>query len=149
MGDVVYYDLFFSAKNLSLVKEEKEEKFWDRTEDPDGDPYNKILSGKGASDWVIVICRLENELLSYDSGRLVLEISLTEQESKSLTLGTSKEDGGDFTQDREFGMDIETFFDTYRNIPERVKKILKNLPGDGDRSRRRWRSSSEIGLEVF
>jgi hypothetical protein len=149
MSNTIYYDLFFSATDLSLVDKQRDNKRWNRTEDPEGDPYNEILSGAGARDWKILVSELTNELLPYGGGEFVLTINLSKKESDQLTLGISQNNGGDFTQDRDFGMDIETFFDTYRNIPKRIKTILNDLPGNGNRNRRRWRISSEIGLEVF
>ena len=61
------------------------------------------------------------------------EISLTPYEAKRLTLGVAKADGGDYTPDPDFWMDMQTFYVAYRNIPKRVdeelRKVLEHVRG--------------------
>lgn len=53
------------------------------------------------------------------------EIKLTPEEAKRLTLGVAKADGGDYTPDSDFWMDMQTFYLTYRDIPQRVDESLR------------------------
>ena len=55
------------------------------------------------------------------------EITLTPYEAKRLTLGVAMADGGDYTPDSDFWMDMQTFYLTYRNIPKRVDQALRNV----------------------
>jgi hypothetical protein len=42
-----------------------------------------------------------------------------------LTLGVARADGGDYTPDSDFWMDMQTFYLTYRYIPRRVDEALR------------------------
>jgi hypothetical protein len=57
-----------------------------------------------------------------------INIYLTEDEAKALTLGWGTDLGGDYTQDEDFFLDIDSFFTVYKDIPERVKEELLSLP---------------------
>jgi len=57
-----------------------------------------------------------------------INIYLTEDEVKALTLGWAPELGGDYTGDSDFFLDIDGFFTIYKDIPERVKQELLSLP---------------------
>lgn len=57
-----------------------------------------------------------------------LTIKLTADETKALTLGWPKELGGDYAEDEDFFIDVEGFFDIYKNIPQRVADLLNSLP---------------------
>lgn len=64
---------------------------------------------------------------SFGTG-LMLEsctIMLTPEEAKRLTLGVAKADGGDYTPDSDFWMDMQTFYVAYRDIPQRVDESLR------------------------
>lgn len=53
------------------------------------------------------------------------EIVLTPEEAKRLTLGVAMADGGDYCPDADFWMDMQTFYLTYRDIPQRVDESLR------------------------
>ena len=77
--------------------------------------------------WVITPYTINYEGSHYGNGRELpeLEISLTRYEAKRLTLGLAKADGGDYTPDPDFWMDMHTFYQTYRDIPQRVDESLR------------------------
>jgi hypothetical protein len=66
----------------------------------------------------------------YGSGEFLEDktITLTPDEVKRLTLGWGPDLGGDYTEDSDFWIDKETFFETYTDIPERVANLLWALP---------------------
>jgi len=57
-----------------------------------------------------------------------LEIFLDEDEVKALTLGWGTDLGGDYAPDSDFFMDMRSFFDVYKDIPQAVKEKLLALP---------------------
>jgi len=64
----------------------------------------------------------------YGSGDYKETITLTPTESKRMTLGWGEDLGGDYAPDNDFWLDKDTFFHTYRDIPERVANLLWALP---------------------
>lgn len=80
--------------------------------------------------WHISVYEIPFEGSAYGSGNLREDLSfdLTPEEAKQLTLGWGPELGGDYTPDPDFWLDRDTFFGTYRDIPERVATLLKALP---------------------
>lgn len=64
----------------------------------------------------------------YGSGEHYSTIYLTDSEARRLTLGWGPELGGDYAEDSDFWMDKSTFFETYKDIPERVANLLWALP---------------------
>lgn len=80
--------------------------------------------------WVINVYEYPYPGASYGSGRMLEDktITLTPTEAKRLTLGWGTDLGGDYTEDSDFWIDKETFFDTYKDIPERVANLLWDLP---------------------
>ncbi len=79
--------------------------------------------------WVLTPYTIESKGDTFGTGMELasLEISLTPEEAKRLTLGVAMADGGDYTPDADFWMDMQTFYLTYRDIPERVDGLLKFL----------------------
>lgn len=79
--------------------------------------------------WVLTPYTIAFEGDSFGSGKELTEyeISLTPYEAKRLTLGLAKADGGDYTPDYDFWIDMQTFYLTYRNIPKRVDQALRNV----------------------
>lgn len=73
-------------------------------------PYTIVMDGSGFGTG--------RELREY-------EIALTPREAKRLTLGVGKADGGDYSPDSDFWMDMQTFYVAYRNIPKRVDEALR------------------------
>jgi hypothetical protein len=77
--------------------------------------------------WSISIYTIPNHGVAYGSGDHLYDIDLSAAEAGQLTLGVGMGDGGDYSPDSDFWMDIQTFFVTYSNIPERVKDELWKL----------------------
>lgn len=82
--------------------------------------------------WQISVYEIPYEGAPYGSGEYRKDLSfwLTASEARQLTLGVHTADGGDYAPDSDFWLDIEGFFDTYKNIPARVASLLKALPGE-------------------
>ena len=93
----------------------------------DKDGYESEYEQEG---WVINVYEYNAVGDPYGSGRMLEDktITLTPTEAKRLTLGWGTDLGGDYTPDSDFWIDKETFFDTYRDIPERVANLLWALP---------------------
>ena len=86
--------------------------------------------GKHSGGWKFAFYTILDDEDDFGTGEhaLELDLSLTAEESLRLTLGISESDGGDYLGDDDFWIDVEGFFDTYSDIPERVRKWLENLP---------------------
>lgn len=80
--------------------------------------------------WHIGVYEIPHVGSPYGSGefREDLSFDLTPEEAKQLTLGWGTELGGDYTPDSDFWIDVQGFFNTYKDIPERVAEKLRNLP---------------------
>lgn len=52
-------------------------------------------------------------------------IHLTRTQEKMLTLGISEECGGDYGADDDFWIDPGAFFQTYKDIPRKVRRYLE------------------------
>jgi hypothetical protein len=57
-----------------------------------------------------------------------INIYLSEDEAKALTLGWEPALGGDYAPDHDFFLDIDSFFEIYKTIPDTVKDRLLALP---------------------
>ena len=66
----------------------------------------------------------------YGNGPMMEEydFELTPKEAQELTLGWEPALGGDYTQDEDFWLDVETFLNTYTSIPQRLLDHFENLP---------------------
>jgi hypothetical protein len=91
--------------------------------------------GKETGGWEINVYQHDYLSAPYGSGKMEIErmledrtITLTPSESKRLTLGWGPDLGGDYTEDEDFWIDKETFFDIYKDIPPRVASLLNALP---------------------
>lgn len=80
--------------------------------------------------WAITVYEIPHEGAIYGSGTMREDLSfeLTPEEAKQLTLGWGPELGGDYAPDSDFWLDVEGFFQTYKDIPPRVANLLKALP---------------------
>lgn len=87
-------------------------------------------SGEEEGGWVINVYQYDYPGAPFGSGKMLEDrtITLTPDEVKRLTLGWGPDLGGDYTEDEDFWIDKETFFDTYTDIPERVANLLWALP---------------------
>ncbi len=85
--------------------------------------------------WVLTPYTIEAKGDSFGTGIELTssEISLTPEEAKRLTLGVAMADGGDYTPDADFWMDMQTFYLTYQDIPDRVDALLKSLLEEAER----------------
>jgi len=79
--------------------------------------------------WCISVYEIPYEGSPYGSGTYREDLSfwLTDEEAKQLTLGWGPELGGDYTPDSDFWLDADGFLQTYKNIPERVEKLIRGL----------------------
>jgi hypothetical protein len=77
--------------------------------------------------WVLTPYTIEKSGDSFGSGQMLenLEIALTPREVERLTLGVAMADGGDYCADADFWIDMQTFYLTYRDIPQRVDELLR------------------------
>ena len=87
-------------------------------------------SGKEQGEWEINVYEYDALGAPMGSGRQLEDrtITLTPSEAKRLTLGWGPDLGGDYSEDEDFWIDKEAFFDTYTDIPERVASLLWALP---------------------
>lgn len=129
------YELFFNSEAKKITIE---------------GGHKASVSIENVFGWEIGIKDVKHSEDDHGMGDLLLIICLNDIEAEMLTLGQSPQNGGEFTGDLAFCMDIDTFFDTYTKIPKRIKKILMDLEGYiPGQSVRRFRSSSEKGFEFF
>lgn len=79
--------------------------------------------------WYISVYEIPSEGAPYGSGTLREDLGfwLTEEEAKRLTLGWGEDLGGDYAPDSDFWLDVDGFFQTYKDIPETVVTRLKAL----------------------
>ena len=77
--------------------------------------------------WSIAVYTINNVGDGYGTGEMIAEFDLYQEEARALTLGVDTDLGGDYTPDEDFWLDRETFFDTYTEIPERVRTFLEGV----------------------
>lgn len=77
--------------------------------------------------WRITVHAIPYDGAPFGSGDIVCHLDLTRYESALLTLGVAPGIGGDYCEDSDFWIDIETFYLTYQNIPARVGAFLTSL----------------------
>ena len=82
--------------------------------------------GKESGGWEINIYQYPYIGSPYGSGTMLEDrtITLTPDEAKRLTLGWGTDLGGDYSEDNDFWIDKSTFFEIYKDIPERVANLL-------------------------
>lgn len=105
--------------NNSIMSNNYDLNIWDRR------GYETEYQEEG---WAIEVYAYPYIGSPYGSGEYKETIYLTPSESKRLTLGWGEELGGDYTEDSDFWIDKDTFFETYSDIPERVANLLWALP---------------------
>ena len=77
--------------------------------------------------WSISVYSIPDHGSAYGSGELITSLDLTLEESMALTLGESIEEGGEYTPDADFWLDLESFLTMYNDIPLRVEAFLASL----------------------
>lgn len=86
--------------------------------------------------WAITVHAIPEEGAIYGSGEIITTLDLTPDEAKMLTLGVDSGSGGFYTLDSDFFIDLESFWDIYKEVPVRVGAFLRSLSekevhGDG------------------
>jgi len=84
--------------------------------------------------WSISVYSIPDYGSAYGSGELVTSLDLTLEESMALTLGESIEEGGDYTPDADFWLDLDSFVTIYGDIPFRVEAFLASLNKEEDKN---------------
>lgn len=81
-------------------------------------------------EWVLCPYEIDALGAGYGTGaeKTDLNLVLTAEEVETLTLGWGQDLGGDYIEDDDFWIDSEFFLNTYKDVPERVKAWLANLP---------------------
>ena len=94
------------------------------------DELSYLTDGKEEGRWKINFYQYNYVGAPYGVGPMIEELDfyLTEKEAKQLTLGWGTELGGDYTPDGDFWLDVETFLNTYKDIPQRLLDHIENLP---------------------
>lgn len=79
--------------------------------------------------WVITPYTIKDAGKYYGSGTEMPEheLVLNPMEVSRLTLGKGSVDGGDYSNDSDFWMDLNTFLLTYRDIPDRVLEWAERM----------------------
>jgi hypothetical protein len=114
---------YVSTEGDEMLKNNYDLNIWDKV------GYETEYQQEG---WSIAVYTIPNNGVAYGSGTHVHDIDLTLDESKTLTLGLSATEGGDYSPDSDFWMDAVTFFMVYRNIPRRIEQeIIKIIEAGG------------------
>jgi len=108
--------------NHTIMTKNYDMNIWDETSYESG--------GEVTGGWKINFYQYPALGAPYGSGPMIEELDfyLTEEEARQLTLGWGTELGGDYTQDEDFFIDLESFLDTYKTIPQRLLDHIENLP---------------------
>ena len=108
--------------NNKVVTENYDLNIWDRL------AYE--TDGEQTGGWEINVYTIEGVGSIFGSGKQLEDrtIHLTPDEAKRLTLGWGPDLGGDYAEDDDFWLDKDSFFDIYKDIPERVANLLWALP---------------------
>lgn len=90
--------------------------------------YN--TSGKHTGGWKINFYQYPQVGVAYGSGKMLEEYDfyLTPEEAKQLTLGWDEDLGGYGPGDDDFFIDIESFLEEYKDIPQRLLDHIETLP---------------------
>jgi len=110
-----------SLRNTIMTKN-YDMNIWDETSYESG--------GEVTGGWKINFYQYPALGAPYGNGPMIEELDfiITEEEAKQLTLGWGPDLGGDYTEDEDFWLDVETFLITYKNIPQRLLDYLDSLP---------------------
>jgi hypothetical protein len=78
--------------------------------------------------WVITPYTINKNGDGYGTGKqLPYDIVLSKREAERLTLGKDRVQGGDYTPDSDFWLDLHSFYVIYRDIPKRVDRALRQV----------------------
>ena len=108
--------------NNTIMTKNYDMNIWDETSYESG--------GEVTGGWKINFYQYPDLGAPYGNGPMIPELDffITEEEAKQLTLGWGPDLGGDYTEDEDFWLDVETFLITYKDIPQRLLDYLDNLP---------------------
>ena len=108
--------------NHTIMTKNYDMNIWDETSYESG--------GEVTGGWKINFYQYPQVGAPYGSGQMIEELDffLTEEEAKQLTLGWGTDLGGDYTPDEDFWLDVSSFLDTYKSIPQRLLDHIDNLP---------------------
>ena len=97
-----------------LVKDNFDINVFDRAQ------YNE--PGCDEHEWLLCPYKLtwDGDNYSISDEMYELNLVLTDKESESLTLGWGPDLGGDMEESEDFWIDVNSFKDTYKDIPPRV-----------------------------
>lgn len=87
---------------------------------PEEEYYDEWLLCPYSLDWDGDNYSIADELMD-------LNLVLTAEEVEALTLGWGTDLGGDYCEEDDFWIDVNSFKDTYKNIPERVKAWIDTV----------------------
>ena len=78
------------------------------------------------TEWMLCPYRLEWDGTNYSISDEMesLNLVLTQEEYRALTLGLTPKEGGDYYGDDDFWIDSNSFKDTYKSIPKSVRTWL-------------------------
>lgn len=77
--------------------------------------------------WAITVHAIPEQEAPYGSGEIVTTLDLTPEEAEMLTLGVDRTDGGAYISDSDFFIDLESFWEEYKEVPVRVGAFLRSL----------------------
>ena len=83
------------------------------------------------SGWAISVYEIPCEGSAYGSGVFIRDLDLEDDEVERLTLGKKERDGGYYTEDSDFWLDLESFTKVYKDIPLRVSEFLAGVSEHG------------------
>ena len=98
-----------------LVKDNFDINVFDRAQ------YND--PGCDAHEWLLCPYKLtwDGDNYSISDEMADLNLTLTLEEARALTLGVSESNGGDMEESEDFWIDANSFKDTYKSIPKTVQ----------------------------
>lgn len=79
--------------------------------------------------WVLCPYKIKAVYEGYGTGEELasLNLVLDDDEAKTMTLGLSLDDGGDYVSDDDFWLDSDSLLITYSIVPDRVKSWVKSV----------------------
>lgn len=86
--------------------------------------YNE--PGCDSHEWLLCPYKLtwDGDNYSISDEMADLNLVLTLEEARALTLGVSEEDGGDFCNEEDFWIDVNSFKETAKTIPKSVQSWI-------------------------
>lgn len=114
-----------STWNHSMIKDNFDINIWNR-----GAYFSEELPTEECYDeWVLCPYVIEETDAGYGTGKYLDEynLELTEEEAKRLTLGWGIDLGGDYVEDDDTWLDMQSFKLIYKDIPPRVSEWIDTV----------------------